>query len=103
MRYPYLLVIPGQYLWPATNLGKEQFEELDRCIREKIVQLSSNQYQCLDCDYASKRKENLQSHIESRHVIQPGIVCLLCNKILPTRQAFRMHKTRSHKDHRNVT
>jgi len=86
----------GSFYSPSGD--QDEFQQINARIEDKIVKLASNQFQCADCDFVSKRKENLRSHIESKHVVHSGIVCPLCYKVSPTRQAFRMHKLRAHKD-----
>ena len=73
------------------------FAEVDRLIQSKIRKLDHG-YGCTDCTFMSSGKYVLSNHIESRHVEYGGVMCDLCNKIVKTRQALRMHKSR---DHRN--
>ena len=73
------------------------FEELDRIIRTKMMKMDTGDFSCLDCPYITRSKSIMLNHVESRHVDYGGVVCQLCLKVLPTRQALRMHKSREHR------
>ena len=73
------------------------FEELDRIIRTKMMKTDTGDFSCLDCSYITRSKSIMLNHVESRHVEYGGVVCQLCHKLLPTRQALRMHKSREHR------
>ncbi|XP_023320047.1 protein tramtrack, beta isoform isoform X35 [Eurytemora carolleeae] len=77
--------------------GNKVFEELDRIIRTKMMKMDTGDFSCLDCPYITRSKSIMLNHVESRHVDYGGVVCQLCLKVLPTRQALRMHKSREHR------
>jgi len=62
----------------------------------KVPGTSTVLWQCLECDYSSKKNLNVFEHIESKHIQHEGYFCQLCNTTCPTKSAFRMHKKRKH-------
>ena len=52
---------------------------------------------CLQCDFNSSRRGNVQSHVEAKHVISEGVSCGECGTICPTRKALSMHVYRNHR------
>jgi len=76
--------------------GNKDFYELDAIIEAKIVKLAANVFQCTECEFQSKLKSTVANHLESKHVRHSGVTCEMCGKLLSTRQAYRMHKSRDH-------
>lgn len=72
------------------------FDELDRSIETMYFKTLEGGYQCTVCGHLSNVTTNIVNHIESKHVVTPGVCCELCNKHLRTRQALRMHLHRAH-------
>lgn len=58
---------------------------------------SSGLWFCLQCDFSSSKRGNVQSHVEAKHVISEGVPCGVCGTICPTRKALSMHFSRKHK------
>ena len=52
---------------------------------------------CLQCDFNSSKRCNVQSHVEAKHVISEGVPCGVCGTICPTRKALSMHYSRKHR------
>ena len=70
---------------------------VDEIIQSKILTIDKNEFRCADCDYVSQHKQNLSSHIEANHVANSEVFCPYCPKSCPTRNALRMHISRTHK------
>ena len=54
-------------------------------------------WKCTECGQESKRKDNLTSHIEVKHLTNPGLICSQCSTFCPSRNALRMHVSRKHR------
>ena len=80
------------------NFISDMFKELDRLIQGKMVRTSDGQFSCCECSFTSRSKYCLANHVESKHVNYGGVICHLCEKVLPTRQALRMHNSREHRN-----
>ena len=65
-------------------------------IKRRIVSLGNGWYRCTDCIYESKYKSTMNRHVESKHLVTPGVVCDLCLHICPTSNALISHKYRFH-------
>ena len=72
------------------------FHVLNQIIATKIVRVSCTEFRCTDCDHVSSQRGNMINHVEARHVVTEGILCHICQKHSPTRQAYRMHMVRVH-------
>ena len=57
----------------------------------------SGQWYCLDCDYVASTKQRIEFHIEAKHVQSPGHTCEFCQRVLPTKNALNLHRSRKHK------
>ena len=54
-------------------------------------------WRCSDCGYVSKKKTNLQEHIEAKHIEQAGVLCTICQLYCVNRKALRNHTYRYHR------
>ena len=76
--------------------------DADQMIQSKMVKTVDERgyrlWSCTDCDYTAKISHNLYEHIEAKHVGSYGYHCQLCDKTCPSRNAFRIHNIRYHKD-----
>jgi len=82
---------------PYVDSGADK--DLENVINSKMAKVPGTAtvlWQCLECDYTSKKNLNVFEHIESRHIQHEGYFCQLCNTTCPTKSAFRMHKKRKH-------
>ena len=59
--------------------------------------LNTGQWFCMECGYISATRQRVMFHVEAKHVTGPGHVCEICDKILPTRNALNLHRSRKHK------
>ena len=50
---------------------------------------------CLGCSFTSKHSHVVKEHIESKHIKGPGYACPVCQRIVPTRKALKVHIYRS--------
>ena len=58
---------------------------------------ASGDWICQECGFATKIKQRMSQHIESKHISAESI-CEVCLKRCPTRNALRVHKFRYHKN-----
>jgi len=82
---------------PFVDNGADK--DLENVINSKMAKVPGTAtvlWQCLECDYTSKKNLNVFEHIESKHIQHEGYFCQLCNTTCPTKSAFRMHKKRKH-------
>jgi len=54
-------------------------------------------WQCNECFYSSKFKNNVREHIEAKHVESDGFYCPQCEKICPNKKSLRNHIYKFHK------
>ena len=51
-----------------------------------------------DCGYTSKFKNNVRSHVESKHILSPGFNCQICSQFCKDRKSLRNHIYFQHKN-----
>ena len=62
------------------------------------MQKKDNIWLCCDCDYSSRNKTSLISHVEGKHVPDfPGYLCTICGGRSGTYCGFEKHMSRQHK------
>ena len=62
------------------------------------MQKKDNIWLCCDCDYSSRNKTFLISHVEGKHVPDfPGYLCTICGGRSGTYCGFEKHMSRQHK------
>ena len=66
----------------------------------KIVKDEGNWY-CRECNYVSKKKSNVMSHVESVHLPTQEFSCRLCGKVCLTKNALSCHLRRHKKAEEN--
>ena len=71
---------------------------LNDLIRTMMVRVEPEMWACSSCSYSTRFYSTMQSHIESKHIISPGVQCEICHVFSPTRQALKMHMSRKHKN-----
>ena len=59
-----------------------------------MVLLSNNEYQCTGCEHRSKFKNNMQKHIEAKHMNHGPESCQFCEKLCASKQALQKHVSR---------
>ena len=66
-------------------------------VNEKMHK-KDNIWLCSDCDYSSRNKTSLISHVEGKHVPEfPGYLCTICGGRSGTYCGFEKHMSRQHK------
>ena len=57
----------------------------------------SEGFQCSVCEHSSKSRQTMENHVEAKHVETQGWHCDICNKICPSKNAYKVHFSRHHK------
>ena len=78
----------------------EQESNLDENLNQYLEKTEDGTWRCTLCENFSKknRRQQVQYHIEGVHIEGLSLPCNLCMKTFRSRQAFRMHKLRYHKN-----
>ena len=53
-------------------------------------------FSCSECGAFFNKKQNLRTHIESKHIESVGVSCNLCGSVYKTRDSLRKHVRRIH-------
>ena len=74
-----------------------QSQDLDNLLNANVFSENGSFY-CGFCDYSSKTKANVKTHLESKHVDKATtqMPCSICHHVCPNRNALRMHMKRQH-------
>lgn len=72
------------------------FEGLVEAV-QSLYYKAAEGYQCSVCEHASKSRQNMENHVEAKHVQTEGWPCHVCNKICPSKNAYNVHFSRNHK------
>ena len=88
----YKYIIPGYY--------DQTFQELDKLIGEHMrrsVNIDGKKnWECLSCGKCHTDRREIVRHVESAHIVFPGVNCHLCGKHSKTRNALRNHIYTAH-------
>ena len=82
--------------------GEEKFyldttKDWDTEIRQRMTKDTEKMYQCLECDYSSKLKASMVSHVQGKHLDGfSGYLCKLCAFQSATLCGFQKHLSRQH-------
>ena len=68
----------------------DQFESL-------MTKIDGGSWKCLECPYQGLRY-NVRMHVESKHMRSNVYHCPMCPKFFAKMNAFRIHKSRYHRD-----
>ena len=71
-------------------------EGLVLAVRELYYQASEG-FQCTVCQHNSKSRQNMENHVEAKHVTTGGWPCHLCSRVCPSKNAYNVHFSRNHK------
>jgi len=71
-------------------------EDLDKTV-DTMIEKIDGCFVCKVCGKPSKFKQNLQGHIESRHITGTSQPCRICGKTFKSRQSLRVHMYTAHK------
>ena len=77
-------------------LGYRNREE----INSMITSGEDGKFQCTVCGHQSNNKNNLQKHIDAKHIVQDPISCQYCEKLCPSQNALNSHISRYHNSSR---
>ena len=97
-KHPWLSMwwVPDE--WIHIFIGfPAQSQDLDNFLNENLYS-ENGSFFCGYCDYSSKTKVNVKTHLESKHVDRAAtqMPCSICHHICPNRNALRMHMKRQH-------
>ena len=92
---------------PKTTVMSADLQELDETVKtmmetsENMIPLGKKQTQAKICKVCGKEGyvTDIKRHIEVYHLEGVAIPCSLCDKILRSRNAFRQHVSKDHKEH----
>ena len=66
-------------------------------VEEKMIK-RENIWQCLNCDYTTRNRTSLVSHVQGKHIDNfPGYLCKICHGRSLTYCGFEKHMSRQHK------
>jgi len=86
----------------GTDANKDQAEALNSQIVCQM-QKSDGLWMCLTCGWKTKIRARLWEHVESNHVHSSGYTCPICSKFCSSKNAFKIHKTRYHKNDEHLS
>lgn len=72
-------------------------DQLNSDIEAQMTRLDSGRWRCLTCGWETHARARLWEHVEATHVVTSGYPCELCHKICPSKNAYKTHKSRYHK------
>jgi len=55
-------------------------------------------WQCITCGWETKLRARLWEHVEANHVQTSGYLCPICQKLCPSKNALKVHKSRNHRN-----
>ena len=65
---------------------------------EEKMSKRENIWHCVDCDYTTRNKTSLISHVQGKHIDSfPGYICKICGGRSGTYCGFEKHMSRQHK------
>lgn len=62
----------------------------------QMIVKSQGGFSCSECGAFFNKKQNLRTHIESKHIESAGVSCHLCGSVSKTRDSLRKHVRRIH-------
>ena len=80
----------------TVSLVNGEQEEIDRVVDEHIETFSDGNLKCSFCGKLAKTRQNIRAHVET-HLEGISYPCPSCEKTFRSRNAFALHKSRSHK------
>ena len=90
---------------PKTSIQSANLQELDETVKammqpsENMIQMGKKQMRAKICRVCGKEGQaaDITRHIEVYHLEGISIPCILCDKILGSRNALRLHVSKDHK------
>ena len=81
----------------APFLGSVEYQRILDLVNSKIVTVSRGEFRCTDCEHICKTKQNMQKHIEARHLEKVEHACPYCGHICTNRWALGSHINKHHR------
>ena len=81
----------------APILGNVEYQRILDLVNSKIVTVSRCEFRCTDCEHICKTKQNMQKHIEARHLEKVEHACPYCGHICTNRWALGSHINKHHR------
>ena len=73
-------------------------EAIDQAVVSQMQKTDTGVWQCATCGWQSKFKTRLYEHVEAKHVETGGYSCPLCEKFCSSKNAFKLHKSKYHRN-----
>ena len=54
-------------------------------------------WRCIECGHSNNRKQDVERHIERKHVDSQGFNCYHCGKFCPNKNSLQVHISRHHR------
>jgi len=77
--------------------GADGNKGLESTVRSLYFVVPEAGFQCSVCEHSSKSRQNMENHVEAKHVESSGWQCHICNKLCPSKNAYNVHYSRNHK------
>lgn len=89
--------ISGRFPVDYTDCYADYSKDWYTIVNNKMKK-SNNTWICCDCQYSSRNKTSLISHVEGKHIDDfPGYLCTICGTRSGTYCGFEKHMSRQHK------
>ena len=85
------------HILTAPFLGSVEYQRILDLVNSKIVTVSRGEFRCTDCEHICKTKQNMQKHIEARHLEKVEHACPYCGHICTNRWALGSHINKHHR------
>jgi len=87
---------------PNTGMPIQAADGNKAAIQSKMVKEETSDggflWRCIECGHSSKRKDNVGSHIESKHIVSDGFNCSHCGKFFSNKNSLHTHISRYHRN-----
>ena len=74
-----------------------EHEQIDSYVRDLIVQSEGRSFLCGVCQKEGKQKQDIERHIESKHIVTRPFECTSCETKLKTKRRLQEHTRANHK------
>ena len=55
-------------------------------------------WRCIECGHSSKRRDNIRTHIESKHIVSDGFNCTYCGRFFSNKHSMQTHVSKYHRN-----
>ena len=98
-KHPWLSMrlFPDEWIHILIGRIPAQSQDLTNFLNDNLYS-ENGVFYCGYCEYSSKTKANVKTHLESKHVDKAAtqMPCSICHHVCPNRNALRMHMKRQH-------